>query len=72
MSKYRAFVDTARCLSAVASEMEDIQSSLDSLDEHLPVLSSQCEGFDADARRILASRASNKQLYGEQCRAAYL
>lgn len=62
VSKYRAFVDTARCLSAVAAEMEDVQSSLDSLEADLPVLSSKCEGFEADARGILANRAANKQL----------
>ena len=63
--KYRAFIDTARCLATITADMDDVCTSLKQLEDDLPLLTAQCDAFEADAQIILNSRNSNKQLHGE-------
>ena len=65
MTQYRAFIQTAEGLGAVARELAAAEASLDALLADAPALEAAAEGFTKTATALLAARAQNKQLHGE-------
>ena len=65
MTQYRAFIQTAEGLGAVARELAAAEASLDSLLADAPALEAAAEGFAKTASALLAARAQNKQLHSE-------
>ena len=65
MTQYRAFIQTADGLGAVARELAAAEASLDALLADAPALEAAAEGFAKTATALLAARAQNKQLHSE-------
>ena len=63
MTQYRAFIQTADGLGAVARELAAAEASLDALLQDAPALEAAAEGFTKTAAALLAARARNKQLH---------
>ena len=62
VSQYRAFIAAAECTSAVRSEVAAARSSLASLLEALPTLSTGCRNFASAAEALAVDRAQNRAL----------
>ncbi len=71
MTQYRAFIQTAEGLGAVARELAAAEASLDALLADAPALEAAAEGFAKTATALLAGRAQNKQLHSEPLDACY-
>jgi len=65
VTQYRAFIQTADGLGAVARELAAAEASLDALLADAPALEAAAEAFAKTAAALLAARAQNKQLHSE-------
>ena len=63
VTQYRAFIQAADGLGAVAAELAAAEASLDALLADAPALEAAAEGFSKAATALLAARAQNKQLH---------
>ena len=66
MTQYRAFIQTAEGLGAVAAELVAAEASLDALLTDAPALEAAAAGFSKAATALLAARAQNKQLHSRR------